>query len=69
MTRASTARLPSRATSTPTARGTCQRSSRVAAADSGMAITIVTSTASISVASWRKSRPNSSRPAASSTAR
>ena len=40
-----------------------------AAADSGIAITIVTSTASISVASWRNSRPNSSRPAASRTAR
>ena len=64
-----TATAPSRVTSAPTARGTPRRSSFLAASASGMEMMIVTRTASISVTSWRNSKPTSSRPAASRTAR
>ena len=48
--------------------GTPWRSSRVAPADSGIAMMIVISTASSSVASWRNSSPSTSSTAASTTA-
>ena len=69
MISATVATPPSSATSAPTGRGMPRRSRRVAAAASGMANTIVIRIASSSVTSWRNSSPNSSRPAASSTAR
>jgi hypothetical protein len=68
-TTASTAKAPSNASSAPLARGTPRRSSRVAAAASGIAMMTVVSTARNSVTSWQNRKPNRNSAAASSTAR
>ena len=54
---ATTAARPAASASAPSGRGMPRRSSRVAPADSGIAMITVISTASISVASCRNSRP------------
>ena len=60
---------PSSAISAPAGRGMRKRSSRLAAAASGIAMMIVTRIASSSVTSCLNSSPNRSSPAASRTVR